>query len=307
LMSSKELKCRALDKYLGEEVLASSNVISALTLAFINCFREVVEEGESKVAEKESKVIENFVSYFNSIASEKIMLAYDCSRVRGLLEESRRHVVEVYERARSIFGSSFLIVGRLESRLLAHTRSPTLPLDISLAWDPVLNLPYIPASTVKGVVRAYLTMNNVTVEGLGVDDLLGKARKSEHEAGELAHVGYIVFFDAYPVGCERTLVEPDVITPHYSEVEGRVDETSVKPRPIVFPTIAPGTTIYFPVAVNVNLARRLKEKGKVAKLAKGNTVNEILEHVQRALEMGIGAKTSIGYGRVKITGRIICR
>ncbi len=300
MMSSKELKCGALNKYLGEEVLASSNIISALTLAFINCFEEVVKEGESKI-------IENFVSYFNSIASEKLMLAYDCSRVRGLLEESRRYVVEVYERARSIFGSSFLIVGRLESRLLVHTRSPTLPLDISLAWDPVLNLPYIPASTVKGVVRAYLTMNNVTVEGLGVDDLLGKARKSEHEAGELAHVGYIVFFDAYPVGCEKTLVEPDVITPHYSEVEGRVDETSVKPRPIVFPTIAPGTTIYFPVAVNVNLARRLKEKGKVAKLAEGNTVNEILEHVQRALEMGIGAKTSIGYGRVKITGRIICR
>jgi CRISPR-associated protein Cmr6 len=293
LMSSKELKCGALNKYLGEEVLASSNIISALTLAFINCFEEVVEEGESKI-------IENFVSYFNSIASEKLMLAYDCSRVRGLLEESRRYVVEVYERARSIFGSSFLIVGRLESRLLVHTRSPTLPLDISLAWDPVLNLPYIPASTVKGVVRAYLTMNNVTVEGLSVDDLLG-------EAGKLAHVGYIVFFDAYPVGCEKTLVEPDVITPHYSEVEGRVDETSVKPRPIVFPTIAPGTTIYFPVAVNVNLARKLKEKGKVAKLAEGNTVNEILEHVQRALEMGIGAKTSIGYGRVRITGRIICR
>jgi CRISPR-associated protein Cmr6 len=292
-MSSKELKCGALNKYLGEEVLASSNIISALTLAFINCFEEVVEEGESKI-------IENFVSYFNSIASEKLMLAYDCSRVRGLLEESRRYVVEVYERARSIFGSSFLIVGRLESRLLVHTRSPTLPLDISLAWDPVLNLPYIPASTVKGVVRAYLTMNNVTVEGLSVDDLLGKA-------GKLAHVGYIVFFDAYPVGCEKTLVEPDVITPHYSEVEGRVDETSVKPRPIVFPTIAPGTTIYFPVAVNVNLARKLKEKGKVAKLAEGNTVNEILEHVQRALEMGIGAKTSIGYGRVRITGRIICR
>jgi CRISPR-associated protein Cmr6 len=293
LMSSKELKCGALNKYLGEEVLASSNIISALTLAFINCFEEVVEEGESKI-------IENFVSYFNSIASEKLMLAYDCSRVRGLLEESRRYVVEVYKRARSIFGSSFLIVGRLESRLLVHTRSPTLPLDISLAWDPVLNLPYIPASTVKGVVRAYLTMNNVTVEGLSVDDLLG-------EAGKLAHVGYIVFFDAYPVGCEKTLVEPDVITPHYSEVEGRVDETSVKPRPIVFPTIAPGTTIYFPVAVNVNLARKLKEKGKLAKLAEGNTVNEILEHVQRALEMGIGAKTSIGYGRVRITGRIICR
>jgi CRISPR-associated protein Cmr6 len=299
-MSSKELKCGALNKYLEEEVLVSSNVISALTLAFINCFKEIIEGGDSKV-------IENFVSYFNSIASERLVLAYDCSRVRSLLEESRRYVVEVYEKAGSIFGSSFIIIGRLESRLLVHARSPTLPLDISLAWDPVLNLPYIPASTVKGVVRSYLTMNNVTVEGLSVDDLLGEARKSEHEAEELAHVGYIVFFDAYPVGCEKTLVEPDVITPHYSEVEGRVDETSVKPRPIVFPTIAPRTTIYFPVAVNVNRARRLKDKGKIAKLAEGNTVNEILEHVQRALEIGIGAKTSIGYGRVKITGRMICR
>jgi CRISPR-associated protein Cmr6 len=295
-MSSRELRCRALDEYLRKDVLAS-NVISALSMAFIECFREVienVEKGRSEDTKERSKDIKGFVSYFNSVVSEKLMLAYDCSRVRGLLEESRRYVVEVYERARSIFGSSFLIVGRLESRLLVHTRSPTLPLDISLAWDPVLNLPYIPASTVKGVVRSYLTMNNVTVEGLSVDDLLG-------ETGKLAHVGYIVFFDAYPVGCERTLVEPDVITPHYSEVEGRVDETSAKPRPIVFPTIAPGTTIYFPVAVNVNLARRLKEKGKMAKLAEGDTVNKVLEYVQRALEMGIGAKTSIGYGRVRIT------
>jgi CRISPR-associated protein Cmr6 len=285
-MSSRELRCRALDEYLREEVLAS-NVISALSMAFTECFVEVIERGGFRD-------IEVFVSHFNRVASEKLRWAYRCDRIRSLLEESRRHVVEVNEKARSIFGSSFLIVGRLESRLLVHTRSPTLPLDISLAWDPVHNLPYIPASTVKGVVRAYLTMGNVTVEGLSVDDLLG-------EAGMLAHVGYIVFFDAYPVGCERTLVEPDVITPHYSEVEGRVDETSVKPRPIVFPTIAPGTTIYFPVAVNVNLARRLKEKGKVAKLAEGDTVNKVLEYVQRALEMGIGAKTSIGYGRVRIT------
>ncbi len=285
-MSSRELRCRALDEYLREDVLAS-NVISALSMAFTECFVEVIERGGFRD-------IEVFVSHFNRVASERLRWAYRCDRIKSLLEESRRHVVEVYERARSIFGSSFLIVGRLESRLLVHTRSPTLPLDISLAWDPVLNLPYIPASTVKGVVRSYLTMNNVTVEGLSVDDLLG-------EAGRLAHVGYIVFFDAYPVGCERTLVEPDVITPHYSEVEGRVDETSVEPRPIVFPTIAPGTTIYFPVAVNVNLARRLKEKGKVAKLAEGDTVNKVLEYVQRALEMGIGAKTSIGYGRVRIT------
>jgi len=285
-MSSRELRCRALDEYLREEVLAS-NVISALSMAFTECFVEVIGRGGFRD-------IEVFVSHFNKVASEKLRWAYRCDRIRSLLEESRRYMVEVNEKARSIFGSSFLIVGRLESRLLVHTRSPALPLDISLAWDPVLNLPYIPASTVKGVVRSYLTMGNVTVEGLSVDDLLG-------EAGKLAHVGYIVFFDAYPVGCERTLVEPDVITPHYSEVEGRVDETSAKPRPIVFPTIAPGTTIYFPVAVNVNLARRLKEKGKVAKLAEGDTVNKVLEYVQRALEMGIGAKTSIGYGRVRIT------
>lgn len=286
MMSSREPRCRALNEYLRDEVLAS-NVISALSIAFTECFNEVVERGRPED-------IEVFVSHFNKVASERLRWAYKCDRIKSLLEESRRHVVEVYERARSIFGSSYLIVGRLESRLLVHTRSPTLPLDISLAWDPVLNLPYIPASTVKGVVRAYLTMGNITVEGLSVDDLLG-------EAGKLAHVGYTVFFDAYPVGCEKTLVEPDVITPHYSEVEWRIDETSAKPRPIVFPTIAPGTTIYFPVAINVNLAKRLKGKSETAKLAEGDVVSKILEHIQKALQIGIGAKTSIGYGRVRIT------
>ncbi|GEM_PF-7019659 len=39
----------------------------------------------------------------------------------------------------------------------------------------------------------------------------------------------------------------------------------------------------------------------MVKLAEGDTVDKILEHVQRALQTGIGAKTSIGYGRVRIT------
>ena len=289
LMSVKDLhECRALNEYLNPNVLASYNVVSALSRAFVECLLECVE------GRCESDILENYISLFNRVATERLEEAYSCGRVKGLLEESRRRVMEVYSFAREVFGSAFMLQGVLQSRLLVHTRSPTLPLDVSLAWDPILNLPYIPASTVKGVVRAYLT-NNI-IGGLNVGELLG-------EGGEEGHVSYVIFFDSYPVDCRGTLVEPDIITPHYREVEGLIDETSVKPTPIVFPTIAPGTTIYFPVAINMKLIKKLPSGNKVKKLEDVNTINDLVDKIMRALESGIGAKTSLGYGYVRMSRR----
>ncbi|MFZ8782491.1 MAG: hypothetical protein ACO2OR_00680 [Desulfurococcaceae archaeon] len=44
----------------------------------------------------------------------------------------------------STYINVFAIDARLVSKLLVYTRNPFLPLEISLAWDPILNLPYIP-------------------------------------------------------------------------------------------------------------------------------------------------------------------
>ncbi len=268
-------KCKALDDYLGGVALTSCNAISALSMAFIECFLECRESGCGIVD------LESFVSYFNRVVSERLSRAYSCDRVKGLLKESRRHIEEIYWSIGKVFGSALMLCGKLKSRLSIHTRSPILPLDISLAWDPILDLPYIPASSIKGVVRSYFKNKEIKIDNLGVDNLLG-------EGEEKGHVGYVIFLDAYPVDCESTLLEPDVITPHYKEA---MDETSVRPTPIVFPTIAPGTKICFPIAINTKQNKRLGNM---------SIVNKLIKSIAEALEEGIGAKTSLGYGRIKI-------
>ncbi len=41
-----------------------------------------------------------------------------------------------------------------ETPLAAHLRNPYMPLEIGLAWHPLFNAPYIPATTLKGALRA---------------------------------------------------------------------------------------------------------------------------------------------------------
>jgi len=289
MSTRSSLGCKAVDRYLNDKILSSSNVISALSRTFVECFLECLE----RRCKLDS--LERFVSLFEREVSERLKKAYSCERITNLLEEARKHVNRVYESAKVIFGSAFMLQGELQSRLLVHTRSPTLPLDISLAWDPILNLPYIPSSSIKGVVRAYFEIFNKSIEGLGVRDLFGD---TDHK-DRTGHVGYVIFFDAYPVGCRETLIEPDVITPHYKEIEGSIDETSAKPVPIVFPTIAPHVTVYIPFAVNMKLAGRSGDD-RLRKLGNTAILNVLIDEIGRALEMGVGAKTSLGYGWMKV-------
>jgi len=288
MSTERLLRCRALDRYLNVDVLAFYNVVSALSKTFVECFLECLE------GRCELESLERFISLFDREVAVRLGSAYSCARIGGLLEESRRRIVEVYSSAREVFGSAFILQGVLQSRLLVHTRSPMLSLDMSIAWDPVFNLPYIPASSVKGVVRAYLEKSEAL--DLDVDELLGKSSPG-------GHVGYVIFFDSYPVSCKTTLIEPEVITPHYREGEGKIDETSVKPTPIVFPTIASGTTIYFPIAINMKLIKKLPGESKFKKLEDVNTINNLVDNIMKALESGIGAKTSLGYGYVRMSRR----
>jgi CRISPR-associated protein Cmr6 len=159
-----------------------------------------------------------------------------------------------------------------------------MPLEIAISWDPVLNLPYIPSSSLKGAVRAWLEVNNVRrIDGVDIGDVFGRAGEKE------AHISLAVFTDAYPVSCVNKLIEPDVISPHYKGED--IAEVDANPVPLVFPTIAPGTTMKFILALRFSLDnKQLLDPQKAVNIA---------QHVVKALENGVGAKTSVGYGRVR--------
>jgi CRISPR-associated protein Cmr6 len=256
--------------------LISKNVVSALTKAFVDCYEEFRRYGDG-----EARV--SYVTGFSREASIKLYEEFRCSKIGELLRRASSYVYSLANTMKEYFDAIFLIKATLLSRLTIGTSDPTLPLEISVYWDPILNLPYVPSSSIKGLVRAYLESyagQEFSKELL--DGVFGTGVSS----------GLAVFTDAYPVECSgESLVEPDVVTPHYSEVREAIDEASSSPIPLVFPTIARDVTLAMVVAFKYGGSSALDTA----------TVLKLAEKIGEALEQGIGARTSVGYGRARVS------
>lgn len=265
--------------------LYSRNVVSVITKLFMDCFLEVAEKGDREV--------EGYITKFSRFVVEKLYEEFKCSNIQGHLQQVSSYLETVYNELASIFDSVVMFKLVLQSRLSVGTRNPLLPLEISVEWDPILNVPYIPSSTLKGAVRAYLELNNVRdVDGVATEAIFGSSPGSRQ-----LKPGLVVFTDAYPVACgmqTKSLLDPDIITPHYREASGCIDETCVKPTPLAFPTLARGVELRFVMAIDSGCSET-REKCVLSL----NTIMKIVEYVRRALEKGVGAKTSVGYGRIK--------
>jgi len=235
----------------------------------------------------------NFTRFSGDIVKE-LCKAYKCNdpAVKELLDVASSEIDEIFRSASRLFDVAFLIDIEAVSRIITHTRSPFIPLEIGIAWHPYLNLPYIPSTTLKGVLRMYVEELNIDVCNISLKSFLGSTEESSN----------ILVSDALPVGCLSTLLQPDVLTPHYREVEGSVSEVQVRPVPLTFPTIAPGTKLRFTVAFKFpeELRNKLKllEAGFRTPLC---LVKELPQLIGVAFELGIGAKTSVGYGAIKIS------
>ncbi|MEM4424124.1 type III-B CRISPR module RAMP protein Cmr6 [Pyrobaculum sp.] len=164
----------------------------------------------------------------------------------------------------------------VETRLTIHVKSPYIPLEIGISWHPLLNLPYIPATSLKGAARAYAEVNNIRPCGKAPEELFGKA----------GGAGLVELTDAYPVKCRDKLIEPDIINPHYREVEGAIGEADASPTPLLFPAVARGVVFRFFVAPRAE--------------ADGKCLTDVLDVIRGALAEGIGAKTRLGYGVLKL-------
>lgn len=153
----------------------------------------------------------------------------------------------------------------------------------------VYGIPYIPGSSLKGVVRYCFIQ-----EKYGGDE--EKARQdtafrlcfgSGADKEEDANAGGLVFFDTYPL--KHFILRLDVLTPHYakyySDKGGTPPTDDQEPVPITFPVVTKST---FNISIGV-----LPEAAAY--------VDQVREMVCMALtEYGIGAKTSLGYGLGKV-------
>ncbi len=160
------------------------------------------------------------------------------------------------------------------------------PVENGFLWHTTLGVPYIPGSSVKGLLRNWVKQWKQKDDET-VSRIFGSSSGEEEGRG----VGSVIFFDALPV--RPVLLEADIMTPHYAPYYSNPKDTDMAPgdwygpTPIPFLTVAPGQEFLFAVA----------PRGK-------DNVGD-LEHVSKWLTkalscVGMGAKTAIGYGRFKL-------
>jgi CRISPR-associated protein Cmr6 len=175
-----------------------------------------------------------------------------------LLKEYRRRVVDLVTARRGQ-----LWVYKTEERFVTGT-GRSHPVEIGFVWHPTLGAPYLPGSSIKGLIGQQ-----------DREDILGLRTR----------VGRVICLDAVPVAPVR--LEADVMTPHYlpwSDDNPPADWRS--PTPIPFLTVAPGTLFLFAA-----IPRDRNAANAVPKV--GQWLEDALENV------GAGAKTAVGYGRMK--------
>ena len=156
------------------------------------------------------------------------------------------------------------------------------PIENGFLWHPTLGVPYIPGSSIKGMLRNWVLTWVPTLEDKD-------ERTRWFEGIQDKSAGEFIFLDALPLNVPA--LEADIITPHHSpyyhEPLKNPPADWYGPTPTPFLTVAMGATF----AIRV-LQRRSKA---------GDTtdLSPLLQMLTDAFDtLGIGAKTAAGYGRL---------
>lgn len=167
--------------------------------------------------------------------------------------------------------------GLLAGTGYSHDGAPSdASIKTGFSFDYVSGQPYIPASSVKGILRSHFAehadaVTEIADKGLGLSIPDIKALEAEIFDGE------DVFFDAvlYWGNEEGKFLGSDYITPHGDAIKA--------PVPIHMIKILPGVKLEF---------RFLLKNSSI-------TAQNKLELFETLLELfGIGAKTNVGYGKL---------
>jgi CRISPR-associated protein Cmr6 len=169
-----------------------------------------------------------------------------------------------------------------QGRLAINLGSETT-LETSIAMHHTYGVPYIPGSALKGL-SAHYAINSLDAKEWGRG-----TRAFQIIFGDMTNAGYVNFFDALYVpgsGPQGRALWPDIITVHHpGYYQGQEDAPADWDSPIPIPFLT--TSGSFLVALS----------------GPSNWVNAALQILGFALEReGIGAKTSSGYGRMKLEG-----
>lgn len=152
------------------------------------------------------------------------------------------------------------------------------PVENGFAWHHTLGVPYLPGSSIKGMVRSW-AMNWIKVDPKEVDSIFGP--------NDSTRVGSVVFLDAIPNRPVRLKVE--IMTPHYgpyykeSSIDPEPPADWHSPIPIPFLAVDSGQEFIF---------------GLIPRCGGEQDCKKVDAWLKEALHsIGAGAKTAVGYGR----------
>lgn len=244
---------------------------------------------------KKGKVVQYYETVYNELKNNPAL--------KNLLDEkqrSQKQFCEFYENA------GYKIINfkaELKSPLITGIGQPH-PNEVGMVFDHTMGIPYIPASSVKGIVRFAHTLEliesgslqqflNKEKDGIiesipetKIPAIFGGDADEEKEGKKLK--GKVIFLDAYPDKVPDLHV--DIMNPHYgdyySDENGKTPPADyLDPTPIKFLTVKPGTVFVFKALVSKD----------------SDSLEPVKIAFRKALEdEGVGAKTAVGYGRFGI-------
>lgn len=172
----------------------------------------------------------------------------------------------------------------IEERIIHSTDWRVVPglgsesvLETAISLHHLFGFPYLTASSVKGIARAHA--EKVGLRGNELLEIFGSENK--YIEGGKNRTGSVIFFEGLPAS--KPELGLDIMNVHYPDYYGDKNKAPgdwMDPQPIYFISVKPGQQF------NFFLASRKKELLLKAK-----------EYLEKGLqELGIGAKTSSGYG-----------
>lgn len=165
------------------------------------------------------------------------------------------------------------------------------PTETGMILDRNIGVPYIPASSIKGVMRIAYALNisngRSNVPSSELDQLFG----TEDDKAEKKYRGQLIFLDAYPE--ENVKIDLDIMNPHYGEYylgKNKHPVETENPVPIKFMTLSKGVKFTFRC-----LYKPLSDTRQL------ENIDSIIESMfKTAFEtIGFGSKTAIGYGHFR--------
>jgi len=196
---------------------------------------------------------------------------------------------KIIERQKQITDNTFNLT--TQTRLIVGLGSGSV-LETSIKLHHIYGVPYIPASAIKGVLRAYRIWKLAEWNEEKYKEIEKKIDENKPETdeekklmetfGNQQQKGKLIILDAYPTNFEG--FDIDIMNPHFPDYYDK-DEPPAdwqNPNPITFLTIPAGTKFKF-FFKNVDVYD-------------GN----LKEDLQKAFKnIGIGGKTALGYGLFK--------